>query len=149
MSNRGATAYQVQQVMTASPLKLVAMLYDKAIQSLKETIRAIEGGDIQARWKGYQRAFEIINHLRMTLDRERGGEVAVNLDRLYGFMLMRLHQINLRNDPQSAQEVIGLLEPLRLAWHQAAAGGPGAGNGEPAQPAADPRALAGRTTISA
>ncbi|HLI10689.1 MAG TPA: flagellar export chaperone FliS [Alphaproteobacteria bacterium] len=147
MNNRGAAAYQVQQVMTASPLKLVAMLYDKAIHSLKEAIRAIEAGDIQGRWNGYHRAFEIITHLRMTLDRKRGGEVAANLDQLYGFMLVRLHQINTRNDPAPAREVIALLEPLRDSWHQAAAQRATAAPA-PAAPSADPRAAL-RTIVSA
>jgi flagellar protein FliS len=126
--NASARTYQTQQVMTASPAKLVAMLYDKAILSLREAIRAIENGDIQTRFNANKRAGDIISHLWTTLDVERGGEIAANLSRLYSFMLSRLTFVDVRNDPEPAREVIALLEPLRDSWHQIARGGdkPGA-----------------------
>jgi flagellar protein FliS len=108
--------------MTASPAKLVAMLYDKAILSLRETIHAIEKGDIQARFNANKRAGDIITHLWTTLDIERGGEIAANLSRLYSFMLSRLTFVDVRNDPEPAREVIALLEPLRESWNQIARG---------------------------
>jgi flagellar protein FliS len=108
--------------MTASPAKLVAMLYDKAIVSLREAIRAIEMGDVQTRFNANKRAGDIIAHLATTLDIERGGEIAANLARLYNFMLSRLVFVDVRNDPEPALEVIGLLEPLRESWNQLARG---------------------------
>jgi flagellar protein FliS len=108
--------------MTASPAKLVAMLYEKAILSLKEAVRAIEAGDVQARFNANQRAGEIITHLWTTLDRERGGEIADNLSRLYAFMTGRLTYVDVRNDPEPAREVIALLEPLRESWDALARG---------------------------
>ena len=120
--NRSARTYQTQQVMTASPAQLVAMLYDKAILSLREAVRAIEAGDIQARFNANKRAGDIITHLFTTLDIERGGEIAANLSRLYRFMLSRLAFVDVRNDPEPAREVIALLEPLRESWTQIARG---------------------------
>jgi flagellar protein FliS len=115
---RSATQkYQAQQVMSASPAKLVAMLYDKAISCLHEAIRAIEAGEIEARWQANKRAMEIINHLCLTLDLEQGGEIANNLDQLYRFILNRLPEVDLRNNPAPAKDAIGLLEPLRRSWH--------------------------------
>jgi flagellar protein FliS len=108
--------------MTASPAKLVAMLYDKAVQSLREAIRAIEAGNIQERYNANKRAGDIITHLWTTLDAERGGEIAANLARLYSFMLSRLTFVDVHNDPEPAREVIGLLEPLRESWTQLAHG---------------------------
>ena len=121
MIKRGANTYQTQQIMTASPVMLVAMLYDKAIQSLKKAVIAIDAGDVQARWNASNRAFEIIQHLQRTLDRERGGDVVANLDALYGHMLRFLPEVNMKNDQKAAKDVIGLLEPLRDSWRQAAA----------------------------
>ena len=63
MAKTATEKYQTQQIMTASPARLVAMLFEKAISCLNEAIRAIEAGDIQARWKANSRAMEIINHL--------------------------------------------------------------------------------------
>ncbi|MEN2979446.1 flagellar export chaperone FliS [Tistrella bauzanensis] len=112
-----AQTYRIQSVMTASPAQRVAMLYDRAITWLLEAKAAIERGDVRARHTANDRAGEIINHLRATLDMNRGAEIAANLDRLYRFMLTRMIQIDLRNDAKAADDVIGLLRPLAEAWH--------------------------------
>lgn len=116
-------AYQTQSVMTASPARLVAMLFDRAISSLKEAVRAIEAGEIEARWRANTRATDIVSHLALTLDMERGGEIAANLDDLYRFILERLPAIDIHNDAQTAHDMIALLEPLRRSWHDLADGG--------------------------
>jgi flagellar protein FliS len=116
--------YLAQQIMSASPAKLVAMLYERAITLLREAIEAIEAGDIKRRWTANGKATEVIIHLWGTLDRERGGEIAENLNRLYGFMMMRLTMIDVENDAQAARDVIGLLEPLHRSWQELADGEP-------------------------
>ena len=116
MPRNAADKYQVHQIMTASPARLVAMLYDKAISCLNEAIRAIETGDVEARWKANTRAIEIVNHLLTTLDMEKGGDISKNLDQLYRFMLARLPEVDMKNNPDLAREMIGLLDPLRKAW---------------------------------
>ncbi|MCE2510837.1 MAG: flagellar protein FliS, partial [Alphaproteobacteria bacterium] len=55
-----------------------------------------------------------------TLNHEQGGEIAMNLDQLYRIMRNRLLWVDLNNDAAPAQEVIGLLEPLRQSWHELA-----------------------------
>jgi flagellar protein FliS len=117
---KGAASYQTQQVNGASPALLVAMLFEKAIASLKEAIRAIEANDVQARWTANNRAGEIINHLWLTLDTDNGGEIATNLERLYEFMMNHLMGVDLRNDPKPAHDVIVLLEPLCVSWRELA-----------------------------
>jgi len=118
--NADISKYLNQQVMTASPARLVSMLYDKAISSLKEAIAAIEAGEIEARWKANAKALEIISHMWSTLDIEKGGEIAQNLSDLFSFMLQRLPEVDFKNDPEPAREVIVLLEPLRDAWRELA-----------------------------
>jgi len=120
--------------MTASPARLVVMLYDRAIQSLNEAIKAIETGDIERRWKANKNASEIITHLAMTLNFEEGGQIALNLNDLYRFMLTTLVNVDVRNDPQAARDVIKLIEPLRASWDQLAKGA------DTGQPAAKPTA---------
>lgn len=120
MDRSALKTYGTQQVMTASPVKLVALLYDKAIVSLREAIRAIEAGDVQARWKANNRATEILTHLCTTLDHESGGDIARNLHQLYQFMLGRLFEVDMKSDAAAAREVIGLLEPLRDSWRELA-----------------------------
>ena len=119
--------YLTQQIMTASPAQLVYLLLDKAISSLNEAILAIEEGDVARRWKANNRATEIVSHLWSTLDREKGGQIADNLDQLYGFILRQLPAVDIQNDPQPARDAIGLLTPLRESWREIAAKGAAAG----------------------
>ena len=112
--------YLTQEVMTASPAKLVSMLYDKVALSLKEAIAAIEAGEVEARWRANARAMEILSHMWSTLDVEKGGEIAQNLESLFSFMLARLPEVDFQNDPEPAREVIELLEPLRESWRELA-----------------------------
>jgi flagellar protein FliS len=121
--DRGASQkYLTQQVMLASPANLVAMLYERAITLLQEAVEAIEAGDTQRRWQATNKATEIVAELWQALDMERGGEIAENLNRLYGFMIMRLTMVDTENNAQAAREVIRLLEPLGQAWHELANG---------------------------
>jgi len=113
-----STAYLAQQLAAASPAKRIAMLHDRAIGVLHQAVAAIEQGDIQRRWTANNKAGEIIETLWRTLDTERGGEIAANLERLYGFMLQHLTAVDMRNDPKPAQDVILLLEPLRQSWYE-------------------------------
>ncbi len=118
--NRVPQNYGPEQVMAADPVTLVAMLYDKAVLSLKAAVQAIHKDEIEARWKNSHRAREIINHLFMTLDLEKGGEIASNLEALYTYMLQRLLDVDVKNDARAAEEVIELLEPLRASWSELA-----------------------------
>ncbi len=72
MDREVSQTYLVQQIMTASPAKLVAMLYERAITLLHETVDAIEAGDIERRWRANGKAMEIIGELWQALDMEAG-----------------------------------------------------------------------------
>ena len=118
--NREPRSYGPERVMAADPVALVAMLYDKAVLSLKAAVQAIHKDEIEVRWKNSHRAREIINHLCMTLDLEKGGEIASNLEALYAYMLQRLLDVDVKNDARAAEDVIELLEPLRASWSELA-----------------------------
>jgi flagellar protein FliS len=114
--SNAATSYLSQQILSASPARLVFMLYERAISSLHEAVAAIDAGQIEARWRANKRATEIVTHMWSTLDCERGGEIAANLHRLFAYMLRRMPDIDIKNDRNTATEVIQLLQPLRDAW---------------------------------
>ena len=132
----GATTYQTQALMTASPAELVVMLLEKATACLNEAVAAIEDGRIEDRWRANKRAIEIINHLDLTLDMERGGEIAENLRSLYSFALRRLADVDFKNDAQAARDVIKLLEPILASWRELAQSGATAASEVPRPPAA-------------
>ncbi len=118
MTRNASQEYLTQQIMTASPAMLVFMLYDKAISSLMEAVTAIKNDDIDTRWRTNRRAMEIVYHMQATLNMELGGEVSENLDRMFSYILLRLPEVDLNNDPKPAHEVISLLEPLRASWQE-------------------------------
>ncbi len=129
MNQKASAAYKTQEIMTASPARLVAMLFDRAIASLNDAIEAIKAGDIERRWNSNRQAIEVVAHLAMTLNMEKGGQIAQNLDQLYRFVLSLLPQIDLRNDVKPAEDAIRILEPLRVSWHELSV----QGAGQPAQ----------------
>ena len=142
-------SYRDQEILTASPARLVAMLYDKAVSCLHDAIAAIEAGDVERRYKSTTRAVEIITHLAVTLDMDRGGEIAKNLEQIYRFMLKHLLDVNIRNDAKAAADVIALLEPLRASWHELAAKGGAVNRGAAAPGKAGARPATSSLSLSA
>jgi flagellar protein FliS len=123
MTHNAIAAYQQNDVelsvYSASPVQLVVMLYDGAIQSLVQANALIQRGDIQAKAQQIIRATNIISELSGVLDLEQG-EVAQNLDGIYGYARKQLISANLRNDQRKINEVVHLLKELRSAWQELA-----------------------------
>lgn len=133
MHANATNAYRTQQVKGAKPVEQVAMLYERAIAALNEAVAAIEANEIERRWQANKRAQDIIFALYGALDTERGGEIGQNLERLYSFLLRRLPQVDLRNDPQPARDAIQILEPLAQSWRRLASDSVEPGNAEDSQ----------------
>jgi len=118
LANNQALAYEYQrsQAQTASPLRLVLMLYDGAIRFLAVARDRMGARDIEGQHTHLVKAQRILAELLSSLDREHGGEVAANLHRLYLFMLQRLVQANLEDRQDLVDEVIRMLRELRESW---------------------------------
>lgn len=111
-----ANQYAQQQILNASPAQQLVMLYDGAIKFTLKAKEAIEAGDIAARHAANRRAMEIVAYLLEILDVTNGGEVAGRLFRIYGFMMRKLLDVDLRNDPRACDEVLEHLRTLRVSW---------------------------------
>ncbi|SMC23458.1 flagellar protein FliS [Andreprevotia lacus DSM 23236] len=110
-------------VETASPGRLIVMLYDGAIKAAQLGKFHMQNGDIPAKGAAITRAIAILDEgLRLALDREKGGELAENLDALYIYMLGQLFEANLSNRPELLDEVVTLLTQLREAWESITTG---------------------------
>ena len=112
----GVAAYQDTTVTTQNKGRLIVLLYDGAIKFMRLAIRELEARDYEAKGRYINRAQDIINELNAVLDTEAGGEIAVNLRKLYCFMSNRLSQANVKRDPQMIREVITLMEELNRSW---------------------------------
>ena len=111
-------------VPAASPHQLVTMLFDGFNESVAQAKRALLFKDIEGKCNAITRAARIIDEgLRAPLNAEAGGELAVQLKALYGYVTLRLTQANLNNDVAALDECVRLIEPVRQAW---VAIGPGA-----------------------
>lgn len=112
----GIETYRETAVTTQSKGRLIVMLYDGAIKFLKMAIIKIEENNPEDKGKYIKKAQAIINELNVTLDMEVGGEVAMNLRKLYIFMLGHLNTANIKQDLAKIKEVIKLLEELNQSW---------------------------------
>ena len=110
-------AYTKTKVNTyLTPLDLVIMLYDGAIEYLQKSIYHIKGGSVQGKVENLSRARAIIEELLYSLNKDVGGEIAENLEALYLYMLMELTKANAKNDIAKVELVEQLLVELRSAW---------------------------------
>jgi flagellar protein FliS len=112
------------------------MLYDGALRFLNEASAAQASGDMPRRAHAMRRVAAIIAECHSTLDLEKGGPVAAELDRLYSYISGRLLDINIKRDPTAIDEIYRLLAPLRNAWAEAAVQGTMAAAAVPSMPAA-------------
>lgn len=117
-----ARHYFEKQILNSTPAERVVLLYDGAIRALNDAKKAITEKRIQDRCNANQKAKEIIGHLADTLDMIKGGDIARSLDRLYKHMLVRLMDVDFKNDAAAAEEVINHLRPLRESWAKLAQG---------------------------
>jgi flagellar protein FliS len=114
-------AYKQQSILTAPPGRLVVMLYDGCIRFLFQSAYAMRQGDRKTALQRVRKAEAIIDELRVTLDRDKGGEIATNLDALYGFSRSHLLKAWTEQDAEKIDDVSRLMGELRDAWAQIAA----------------------------
>lgn len=111
-------SYRATQVQTASPGDLLIMLYDGAIRFINQGLACIEKKDHEGAHNAIVRAEKIITELMVTLDLEKGGEIAKNLHSLYCFMKLELVSGNLKKSSEPLENVRELIKGLRDTWIQ-------------------------------
>src|SRR4029078_1323977 len=93
MSYSQANVYREREVLTASPEKLVVITFDHVLVNLRRARVAIEANNIERRVQSLGKAREGLMELLMSVDAERGGEVANNLLGLYAFAIRELLEV--------------------------------------------------------
>src|SRR5579883_2798050 len=104
------------RILAATPLELVSILYDGALEAVQSARRHLAEGLIRERSQAVTKAVEILMELSTSLDHERGGELSARLGDLYGYMQRVLLDANFRQTDPGLAEVEGLLKTLREAW---------------------------------
>ncbi len=118
MYNNGIQSYRRTNVITADPKRLVLMCYEGAIDSLKIGKQKLIEEDYEEKGSALAKAEDIINELLCSLDLEKGGAIARNLDSLYNYMLRRILHADVKKDISAIDEVIGMLSELKSAWEE-------------------------------
>jgi flagellar secretion chaperone FliS len=120
-TGRGAQQYLQTQVRSRTPLELVVMLYDGALRAVTTAAEAAATRDIRTRRDNVSKALGILAELQSTLDREKGGKIAEELDELYGWMTSRLVDATVKQEVKPLNEVKKVLQILHDSWQQIAA----------------------------
>ena len=120
-------AYQKTAVSTASQGKLVVMLYQGAVRELQAASDSFSDDGklppsaIEKFGKHIMKAQEIINELQVSLDMDRGGQIAQNLMSLYVFFNKELLDVSIKHDKSKLLQVLAMIKELLSAWEDAAA----------------------------
>jgi len=105
-------------ISTASPHRLIVLLFEGAETAINVAKVHAEQGNIAGRGTSLSKAIEIIsNGLKVSLDMEQG-ELSQRLASLYDYMVARLLWANMKNDVSAMNEVLSLLGEIHGAWTQ-------------------------------
>ena len=119
MATNAYQKYKNTQIETANQEKLLIMMYNGAIKFSKQAKEAINRNDYEAVNNSLVRTQAILLELQATLDHQKGGEIAENLDALYDYMKRRLTDANVDKEKEPIDEVIDMLNELKETWVEA------------------------------
>jgi flagellar protein FliS len=100
----------------ASPYQVVQAMLDTLLSRIAEASGHLDRGETAAKGEKIGKALAIIEALMLGLDKERGGELAQNLERLYDYASRTLLKAHLENRTELLTEVSALLREIKLGW---------------------------------
>jgi flagellar protein FliS len=103
---------------SADPLQMILQLMNGAVDRIVTAKGCMQRRDVAAKGREIGRAISIIDALRVSLDPDRGGSIATNLEALYDYMNRRLLEGNARDDVRCLDEVVELLGEIRAGWQE-------------------------------
>jgi flagellar secretion chaperone FliS len=120
VSGNATSEYTRQAVLTASPVKLVVLMYDGAIRFMEQARLHLRRNANAACGSAITRAYNVVSELRLSLDFDAGGprgkEIARELERLYTFVLDTLVQSNVERSDESLADAIVIMRTLKEGW---------------------------------
>lgn len=105
---------------TESKEKILLMLYEGALTSVRIARRGIEEKNPKLKGENISRVLAILTELDCALDMEKGGVLAENLTGIYRYLMNRLTHANIKNDPEPLNEAERLLAVLYEGFKDAA-----------------------------
>ena len=117
--NKYIKQYQASNVNTATPEKLMIMLFDGALQFLQKAKAAIAENNLKERSTNIDGARKILRELMRTIDLENGNDVSKQLFRLYNKMAMNLIKANVQRNASLIDEVVNDITNIRWGFQKA------------------------------
>ncbi|MEK4248265.1 flagellar export chaperone FliS [Paenibacillus sp. FSL W7-1287] len=114
----GYQAYQKNKYETASPHRLITMLYEGAIRYTNQAIKLMHSDDISGSNAAIQRAQDIVYELISCLNFDQGKEIAENLNALYTYTIELYVKGNIEKNINHLEEANGIISELKSAWEQ-------------------------------
>lgn len=108
--------YQDTQITTASPEKILLMLYDGAINFTRIAREKMEQGDVAGKAKFISKGMAIVSELMNTLNHEVGGDISRRLEQLYVYILDEYTTANINNSVKALDNALKILMSLRETW---------------------------------
>lgn len=117
-----SSVYKEARIRTAGQGQLIVMLYDEAIKQLDMAVQALDtrSKKLDAIHNAIAKAQNVITELMVSLDFDKGGEVAKNLFNLYMFFNRQLMEGNVRKDAEPLKIVRNFMAQIRESWVQIA-----------------------------
>lgn len=119
-----AARYRESEVLSATPAQLVVIVYDHLLVNLRRARLLVAEKDVMARSDALERARASLSELLVTLDHDRGGDIAGRLSAIYTFMLGELSVLGVKPDVARLDGVIALATELHDAFSQVAKSAP-------------------------
>ncbi|VAX25326.1 hypothetical protein MNBD_NITROSPINAE02-671 [hydrothermal vent metagenome] len=116
--NGKQNVYRANEVSTVSKAKLILLMYDGAIRFINEAIRRVDTNDVAGRGMYISKAQKIVDELNGALNHKAGGEVAVNLDKVYVEVSRNLIDANIKGSKEPLDSALSSMKGLRSAWGQ-------------------------------
>jgi flagellar secretion chaperone FliS len=117
-TNPYTAAYLESKLLSASPVDLIYLAYTGTIEAISNARAHIRAKEIVERSRAITKAQLIIQELNRALDFEKGGDISLQLSRLYDYMQKRLLEANFRQLEEPLVEAQSLLETLAEAWKE-------------------------------
>jgi flagellar protein FliS len=111
--------YIADSIATASPARLLIMLFDRLVLDLTRGEQALLAGNRAEANTQLLHAQDILTELHMSLDMDAWSGAA-GLAQIYTFMVTELVNANVRGDAAKVASCRELAEPLRDTWREAA-----------------------------
>ncbi|WP_130099868.1 flagellar export chaperone FliS [Siccibacter turicensis] len=100
----------------ASPLDLVLVLYNGLMDELQRAKSHIDNRRYERKAQSINKCIDILNALTSSLEFDTGGDLVLNLARLYDHCVYRLYEASGQMEKVKIDEVIAIISNLKEGW---------------------------------